>query len=396
MRRTLIIAAIVLLLAVAGVAAYFFFMRSANVTVAPGGDTGLPVAGQGTPPSQEVTIIPPSSGTATSVSSRLVKVSEGPIVPGEIVINKGGSASSSSEVIAQYIERQSGNIFSYSTATKRSTRISNKTLPGIQSALWLPNGSFAFVRYLSGADFSTINTYALPSTGTNGFFLSQNLSGISLSSTNVLTLSSGVNGSVASLSRTDGSHTAEIFRTPLSSLIISFAGKNQYLAYTKPSSSLQGDAFLVDTTGHFSRIAGPLYGLTALTSPSGKWALISYTLGNTMQMRLVHTVTGESIPLPIATIAEKCVWTNDDSSLYCGVPVNPPSSRYPDDWYQGIVHFSDRIWRIDVTSRYAQLVLDFTAETKDVLDASSLALDPSGTTLVFLNKNDSSLWSYSF
>ena len=111
----------------------------------------------------------------------------------------------------------------------------------------------------------------------------------------MLTLASGVNGSVASLEHVDGTHTANIFTTPLSALRISFAGKAQYLAYTKPSGTLSGDAFLVDSTGHFSRVAGPLDGLVALASPTGKWVLVSYTLNTAMQMELVNTSTGETV-----------------------------------------------------------------------------------------------------
>jgi len=59
------------------------------------------------------------------------------------------------------------------------------------------------------------------------------------------------------------------------------------------------------------------------------------------------------------------------------------------------VHFSDRIWKINVSGRYAQLVLDFSKENKDSLDAEALVVDSLNTILVFVNKNDGSLWSYS-
>ncbi len=112
-------------------------------------------------------------------------------------------------------------------------------------------------------------------------------------------------------------------------------------------------------------------------------------------MELVDTATDGTIPLPVATIADKCVWTADDSAIYCGIPVNPSTdAAYPDDWYQGTLQFSDRLWKIDVAGRFAQLVLDFPSATKGTLDATALAVDPSNTELVFINKNDGSLWSY--
>lgn len=401
MRRALIIIAIILVLLGIGVATYFlFFARTAGIVVAPTGSVSLPVAGQQEVP--DIGIVNTSSTTPViapvPVSARLVKISAGPVVLGEVLVDiPAKNASSSPGVAINYIERESGNVFSYLTNTKTITRTSNKTIPGIQSASWLPNASLAFVRYLSGTDFSTINTYALPANGVGGFFLPQNLADIAVSSTSVLTLTSGVNGSVASLERTDGTHAISIFSTPLSALRVSFAGKNQYLAYTKPSATLPGYAFLVSGTGRFSPVVGPQNGLVALASPSGKWVLVSYTLVNAMQMTLINTVTGETFPLPVATIADKCAWMADDSVIYCGIPMNPPANiAYPDDWYQGAVHFSDRIWKIQVSGRYAQLVLDFPKETNDdSLDAEAMAINSFGTVLSFVNKNDGSLWGYS-
>lgn len=403
MRRTFIIASIVIVLAGAGVAGYFYFADDAGIEVAPNtnGSANLPIVGENaqTPVIEtgeaSTTTAASPTGTPATILPRLVKISEGPIVPGMAVVNKPTTASSSAEVTVSYIERQSGNVYSYSINTGTRTRISNKTVPGIQSAVWLPDASIAFVRYLSGDDYSTINSYALPSNGSGGFFLSQNLSELAVSSTNILTISSGVNGSIASLSRTDGTRPSEIFTTPLSSLRLSFAGKNQYLTYTKPSARLSGSAFLVDSAGRFSRVAGPLNGLVAKASPSGKWLIASYVNGSAMQMNLVNTATGESLPLPVATIADKCVWTADDSAVYCGIPISSsPNFNYPDDWYQGAVSFSDRIWKIDVSGRYAQFVLDFSKEGKELLDATTLAIDQLNTTLVFINKKDGSLWSY--
>ena len=401
MRRTLIIAAIVIILIGAGASVYFyFFSNTAGVAVTtPSGNTTLPTAGQTSVPSTGTTA---TGGTTTSsapnapsaVSSRLIKISVGPVVPGEGLVSKPASASSSPETLVRYIERESGNVFSYSTLSKTLTRTSNKTIPGIQSAVWLPDASVAFVRYLSGADSSTINTYALPADGSGGFFLSQNLADVAVSSSGILALASGVNGSTASVSRLDGTHPVSAFSSALSSLRASFAGK-QYLTVTKASATLPGYAFLVDAAGRFSRVAGPLNGLSALASPSGKWLLASYTLGTALQLELVDTTTGETVPLPVATLADKCAWTSDSSAIYCGVPMDPPNASYPDDWYQGAVSFSDRIWKIQVSGRYAQLVLDFSKDAKGALDAEALAVDAANTTLVFVNKNDGSLWSYS-
>src|SRR3989344_4482394 len=196
MRRILIIVAVVIVLVGIGVAIYFyFFAKAPALTTTPG---SLPVAGEGTAPGTSGATGEggPSAPAPVSISPRLVKISAGPVVPGEAVINTQlATASSTEETVVNYLARESGNVFSYSTNTKTLRRISNKTLPGIESAAWLPDGSAAFVRYLSGAQFSTINTYALSASSSNSFFLSQNLADIAVSSAGILTLASGVNGS---------------------------------------------------------------------------------------------------------------------------------------------------------------------------------------------------------
>lgn len=407
MRRTLIITAGAIVLVGVGVVVYYtFFASSGGLAVAPTAGATLPGAASNPATAPPDTGAAAGSLAATRVNDRLVEISQGPVVPGEVALDvvattslttaSSTSASSTPDIAIRYIEQESGNIFSYLVRAGTLTRISNKTLPGIEAAHWLPSGATAFTTYLAGSDSSIVTTYGLASDGSTGFFLPQGLADISVAATGVLTLASGTSGSVASLLHPDGSHAAQAFTTPLSSLRASFAPAVGYLAFTKPSSSLPGYAYTVSTAGQFTRIAGPLPGLVALASPSGKLALVSYSTAGVMHMELVDTKTGGVTPLPVATIADKCVWTLDDSAIYCGIPVAPPTSySYPDDWYQGAISFNDRLWKIDVAGKYAQLVLDFGATTNAALDAENLTLDPKSTVLVFRNKNDGSLWSYS-
>jgi hypothetical protein len=392
MKRALIITAIVIVLAGLGGVAYLYYIkRSTGLDVTP--TPSLPDAGEVGDVDAGVASSTPAP-QPSAVSARLVKISAGPVVWGASVTNRAApDASSTPETVVHFIERQSGNVYDYLVRASTLVRTSNRTLPGIQSAAWLPSASSTFVRYLSGDDFTTINTYALPADGSSGFFLAQNLADVSVASTSILTLASGVNGSVATVLRASGAQPLEAFSTPLTSIRASFAGK-QYLVFTKPSSTLDGYAYLV-AGGRFSRIAGPHRGLVALASPRGSWVLVSYIAGE-MQMKLVNTTTLESVPLPVGTVADKCVWALDESTLYCGIPINAREDvSYPDLWYQGVATFNDRVWKIDVKGRFAQLVLDFNKETNASLDLVAPAVDPKQSILVFINKVDNSLWSYS-
>jgi hypothetical protein len=394
MRRLPIILAIVIILAGGGYYAYakYFAKAPVVVTTTTQNNPTLPTSG-------DAPLVPDKTPRATidetptpvKVAERLLKLDVGPVVSGEVVIDHTGSTT---DTEVRYLKRTSGNIYSYSVLSAKTTRTSNRTIPGIQEAKWLPNGAIAFVRYLSGTDHNTINTYALPSNGVGGYFLAQNIRDLSVSSTSLFVLGSDSNGSTGTLERVDGSQAKQAFTTPLAELSAMFAGK-QYLAYTKPSATLSGYAYVVNATGNFERIAGPLNGLVALTSPSGKSAVISYVQNGALKMSLVTLATHVSVPLPIGTIADKCVWAADDSAVYCAVPVDPTTTyAYPDDWYQGALFFSDRIWKVNVGNRYAELVLDASKDAKTQVDATNLAIDPAQKALVFRNKVDGSLWLY--
>ncbi len=399
MKRTLIILSAVIVVAGIGAAIYFYIAgKEPAVTVAP--NPSLPVAGDapftvvGSGPDDEMQA---PTGAPETVTKRLSQVSAGPVVPGAVaayVSSDVGTTTGASGTNIFFIERQSGHVFSYGVETGTLTRTSNRTIPGIQEAFWLPDASRAFVRYLSGSNFEVINTYTLLANGEAGSFLPQNLDAIDVSSSTVLTLASSDTGSVGSIERANGTGAKTVFSTPLSSLRASFAGGTSYLVTTKASGRIDGYAFLVDGEGRFSRVAGPLRGLAAKASPRGNWVLVSATSGTGMTTALVDTKTRETIALPLGTIADKCVWAPDETAVYCGVPVRPSNGTYPDDWYQGAARFSDRIWKIDVVGRFAQLTLDFSKETEQSLDATALALDPQARVLVFMNKNDGSLWSY--
>ena len=66
----------------------------------------------------------------------------------------------------------------------------------------------------------------------------------------------------------------------------------------------------------------------------------------------------------------------------------------PDDWYQGAVSFSDRIWRVSLDGRIAALIVDPKTVGDVDIDAVNLTIDARADVLVFTNKKDGSLWSY--
>lgn len=414
MKRALIIVGAVVLLLGIGVAIYFFFFAN-KPRLAPGQGTLFPSAGdttggttEGAPSTQELG--KPVAGAGTEVAPRLIRITDKPVALGSVAVYIPGhqitatstpSASSTPEVgtdpdvRVEYVERESGNVYGFQAHARTLTRLSNKTLPGVQEATWLADGSLAYVRFLAKAgDTEHINTYALPAMGEGGYLLESDLSQVLVSgSSTLVTLLSTTDGSSATVSTPSGTNVRNLFTSPLSSIRIAFSGSN-YIVSTKGSAQADGYAFVVDgKSGSFTRILGPLQGFSTLPSPSGKYVLYSYLERSKLALGVLDLTTHNATRLPLSTLPEKCVWSVGEISLYCGVPTSM-TGTFPDDWYQGTTYFSDRLWTINLSDRVATLIIDPKQAGGVDIDMVGLTLDRTNDILVFKNKNDQSLYSY--
>ena len=418
MRRTTIIAGAVVIVIGVGVVAYFFFSSStASLTTGTGssglfgnlGQGGVGTSGQnqpGTGSSEAIDTITGSSGV--EVAPRLIPITDGPVAYGlfalatttkSVVAATSTESSTLPDTEIRFIDRGSGNMYAYRVSTRNLSRLSNKTVPGVQEVAWLPNGETAYLRFLSTDSDGTrhTETYALPTDGENGRALPRDTADIRTTPAGgLLSLASGTNGSTATLSKADGSGARTLFSSTLGKLFV-FATDGPYFAATPSSARLPGYAFSVSaSTGIFTRVVGPLRGLSVLPNHKGTKVLFSYFDGTGVRLAVYDITKRETILLPVSTLAEKCVWSLDDSAAYCGVPVTGSfgNAELPDDWHQGAVHTTDRLWGIDLADRVATLVANLPALSDAPIDAVSLTLDKNGEILSFINRTDGSLWLY--
>lgn len=401
MQRIFLIVASIVFIAGIGIGVYFFFFRDkATLSVDTGNTFGT--SGDTTTTTEEDDAGPLLVGAGEEVLPQLFKITDKPISSGIVALSIPPTLTASStgvnrgDVEVRYVDRASGNIYAYRAYERTLTRTSNRTVPGIQEVSWLLNGDTALVRFLS-TDSSTnteaVETYVLPATGEGGFFLERGLSQVlGVGSSTLFTLKTSSFGSTGTVANSKGEVVRTAFTSTLSSLRV-FATSKGYIAQTKASSSLDGYAFSISTTGAFSRILGPHKSLSILPNADGTLVLYSYQLEGSMRMALLNRNSGDVTALPLSTLTEKCTWSGDEESIYCGVPQSA-KGNLPDEWYQGARFFTDRIWKIDLSDRVATLLLDPSKAEGVAIDMVSVSIDKSSDFLFFKNKQDGSLWAY--
>jgi hypothetical protein len=162
---------------------------------------------------------------------------------------------------------------------------------------------------------------------------------------------------------------------------------------TKASGFVPGFMFSLDPkTGQTKKILGDIYGLTTNTNPDMTKILFSKSTDRSLIFGMHDTTDGKKYSLGITTLPEKCTWSITGGTIYCGVPRILPGGVYPDEWYQGIIHTSDQIVRIDPTQLYDNEILVDPEDENVTVDTVNIQVDNNERYTAFIDKNTNLLY----
>lgn len=417
-KNILIIAGIIIAFLILGGLFWYFLKKPAVGVPTPAFPSGAgPYVGvkEGVP-AEEVPEFVPGSGAPLP---RLYELHRTPVA-GAGLFEAGKGADHA--VAARYIERGLGNIYETPLATYAESRISNETHPGLTEALWGNGGKSVVIRFVDynnpeGGDAirsgilnlgdtafsfarSTSTVSAPEFTKVEEVFLPDYIPFMATAedgADKLFYLENGVGASAGSVaSFKDVANASKIFSSVFTEWLPQFPNQNLVTLASKPSASVPGSLFFIDTkTKALTKVIGGINGLTAQTSHDGKFVLYSWTQNNKPALSIYDTVKKETRALPLQTLPEKCAWSFKNTTIaYCAIPQTIPEGIYPDQWYQGILSFSDEVWMIDASTGNTQKVMtpsDYKAPALDIINPT-LSLDDSY--LLFMNKVSGTPWVY--
>ena len=298
----------------------------------------------------------------------------------------------------RYTERATGNIFDFLSAVGTTSRQTNTTIPRIYQATFVQNATGVIYRYV-GDDNHTIQTWfaRIPETidtDLTGSFLSQNIVDMvsSPDTSRILGITSTTNSTRITASDPDGSNSVQLFSSPYSEWLLQWFNKNAFTVTTKASSVAPGYAYMINTiTKNTTKLLGGITGLTTTTSPDGTYILYSQSVGQGFTTALYNTKTHTTTNTIFTTLPDKCAWSADSQTVYCGVPYTIDGSSYPDAWYQGTVSFSDKLISVSMKD---MSITPLPFDTDGTFDITQIQTDATQTYLGFINKKDMTLWQY--
>lgn len=197
-----------------------------------------------------------------------------------------------------------------------------------------------------------------------------------------------------SIANSTASQWTSILRTRMKDVIIEWPRSDRLSVRTKPSGLAQSVVYTIDLDNNdFQKVVEETYGLSALWSPQGDKILFSSTntQGKNVSLKVADLGRQLTYDADVDTLPEKCVWSQDNRTVFCAVPGTIPSSAVlPDDYYKKTVFFDDSLWRINLDTGEAVRLIESTT-----YDMSDLQLPSLEDYLIFINRKDGLLYSLS-
>lgn len=326
----------------------------------------------------------------------LFQIHDKPTV-GFVVFTRGTNS------FARFIEQGSGHVYEYNFDSKEKKRISNTSIPKIQTASFAKDGNTVAFQYLeNGVIRSGIGQLA--TTSEEGSykkitFLPAGLTSVAVSplGNEVAYSTIGANGGIVGIAEKDGTKTRTVFSSPLTRWFVSWHNTDSIIVET-PLSTEGGAAYsvnvrtaalntIVASAGYFSGVAGASDGIHFLYTPS-------WSKGVT---RLNTKDDTEFVGFSMNTIPSKCSFmaTSTDFALCgSGSGSNAPIIASLEAWLRGEGYVKDYLYLVNFRRATWSPVIRSEDMGDKSFDIEHVEANAEGTFGAFREKEGQTLWGF--
>jgi len=410
---------VTLVIVIAGLIWFFFFNKPITPGLPAGVGGALPGGGTGRDPNTPPSKNPIGGGGGIAdfqYISPLEKIWDKPVagfsfavIP--VIVSSTSTNDRGQEVITQtrststylfFIEKATGNVYKKDFSTNKIIRVTNTTIPAVQDALFLKNGTLVVLQIYNRVS-KKVETIVSDIPQTISVNSPLSLGAPTSLQDNITSMVSSLNGeflyylvpnqkgsSLYRYSKDKGSVFVESF--PLKELELSINNKQVYVS-SKPSAFVPGYVF---KTSPFVIIYGGKTGFSFLPSPTDTLSYISMWSDKGLFSYVHSLVNGSDYTFDGSFLSDKCSWSPVSSFLLCAndSDVFIGENGLPEAWYQGDVSFKDSLYVVaeDRGSFITRELINISDEAKESIDLIKPRFDSSSVYFSFTNKRDGSLW----
>ena len=376
-KKILIILIIILLIVISILIGYNFFLKK-DLPINTKDTSGIfPQSDSASPPTK----------TGASLSGQIKPISQEPVL-GMIIDG----------IKVRYYSANNGNVFESNLDGSGLTRISSVVLTGLVKIIWSPDKNKTIAIFNDNEQikkyFYEFNTQINTSLDKNIRWVAWSPAGHKIAYQYYDPQNKDNNISVA---EPDGSQWNNIFNTRMKNLIVEWPNSELVSIRTKPSGLAQSVIYTINLTDNkFKKILDETYGFTVLWSPLGDKLLFSETdsQGKNLKLKIADLKQSTIKELSLATLPEKCVWSQDNRTIFCAIPKDISDlATLPDDYYKRTVSFNDDFWRMNLDTEEILKIFESKNEQATAYNAKELLLPPLENYLLFINQKDNLIYS---
>ncbi|MBU1102633.1 hypothetical protein KJ853_03195 [Patescibacteria group bacterium] len=296
----------------------------------------------------------------------------------------------------KYFSRAIGNIFESDFNGASLKKISSVTLSGLIKAIWSPDKEKIIGIF---SENNKTSKYTYDYSNGQSSVLNTDIGWIAWSPDSKKIAYHYVPGDSdegnISVANPDGSNWKNIFKTRLADLIVEWPVKEKISIRTPASGLAQSLVFAINSeSGDFAKILSDLYGLSIKWSPKADKILYSSTnsRGKNPALFLSDEKGAAVKDLKLSGLADKCVWSKDNRTIFCALPQEISANAvWPDDYYKGLIILKDDIYKINLET--GEKIKITGSSPQFGFDAQDLFLAPKEDYLFFVNRGDGLLYS---
>lgn len=351
----------------------------------PGEETALPPGEK--PPAEILTSLPLSANIIANLPQGSM------LLLADAAISSFATVASTTRYHKNIAENL-GHVFERNLdGTNEEKRISNLTIPQVLKVSWAPDSMKAVVFYnMEGQVKKLLIDYeqkeaSLPETQ----FLPDSITAVAFSpdSKSMAFINDLGNSNNVFIATANFEKPRKLLDNNVPGFEISWPSFDLIALKTRSSYAITSFLYTVNTrTGALAKIAEG-GGLDAIWSVKATKVLYSSSdrNGSLKNLTLYDLTSEESKNINIKTIAEKCGFSNEGNTIYCGVPKTLAIAKYPDEWWQGKVSMEDHIVKIDLENNEISTLVSTAAEI------IMPRLSDNDSYLLFKDKKTNYLWS---
>jgi hypothetical protein len=299
-----------------------------------------------------------------------------------------GAVFTSSDTI-RYAERGTGYIYDIDLTSGLEKQVSLTTFAQTSEAVFSDDGtSVALIRYQDDGALIQAGTIDASASSLTSETLPRNAHDVDFADAGHIRFAVSDETSTTGYVYDLAAQTAEkLFTVPLRQVGILWEGP---YVYTLPSADATGYIYAVKDGG---LEAIPVTGtdLTAFVI-DGK-LVISMAENGHYGSLIYDPKTGSIRRQAVSMIGEKCSRYVGNDMLWCASPLSPDGTML-EKWYKGTYRSHDFFWNVDLSGATAEVSDDLTALSGRELDITHTYSNGTGDALIFIDKNDQSLWIY--